>query len=96
MDPDGTVSFFKPLNTKTALKSTFARLPTNLEQEWRTPPLWGVHDSPPYLHDGRAETLVEAIALHGGEAADCTARYFDLPAGEQLALIEYLHCLRAP
>jgi len=24
--------------------------------EWRTPPLWGVADSAPYLHDGRAAT----------------------------------------
>src|SRR5207302_2525840 len=29
--------------------------------EWRTPPLWGVADSAPYLHDGRAPTLQEAI-----------------------------------
>src|SRR5262245_59501110 len=33
--------------------------------EWRTPPLWGVADSAPYLHDGRAATLEEAITLHG-------------------------------
>jgi hypothetical protein len=96
MDPAGNLAQFKSIDNRTAMKINFAPVPTNLEQEWRTPPLWGVHDSPPYLHDGRAETLVEAIALHGGEAADCTARYFDLPAGEQLALIEYLHCLRAP
>ena len=38
-------------------------------QEWRTPPLWGFRDSGPYLHDGRAKNLEEAVALHGGEAA---------------------------
>ncbi len=37
-------------------------------REWRTPPLWGIRDSDPYLHDGRAETLEQAIALHEGEA----------------------------
>ncbi len=37
-------------------------------QEWRTPPLWGYRDSGPYLHDGRAEDLEEAVALHGGQA----------------------------
>ena len=37
--------------------------------EWRTPPLWGFRDSGPYLHDGRAQTLEEAVALHGGQAA---------------------------
>ena len=34
--------------------------------EWRTPPLWGVADSAPYLHDGRAATLEDAIKLHSG------------------------------
>ena len=34
--------------------------------EWRTPPLWGVADSAPYMHDGRANTLSDAIELHGG------------------------------
>ena len=36
--------------------------------EWRTPPLWGVADSAPYLHDGRAATLAEAIKLHAGQS----------------------------
>ncbi|MFT3773222.1 MAG: di-heme oxidoredictase family protein [Minicystis sp.] len=33
-----------------------------------TRPLWGVARSGPYLHDGRAPTLEEAILAHGGEA----------------------------
>ena len=33
-----------------------------------TRPLWGVAESPPYLHDGRAATIPEAILAHGGEA----------------------------
>jgi len=36
--------------------------------EYITPPLWGVARSRPYLHDGRAPTLEDAILLHGGEA----------------------------
>ena len=32
-------------------------------REWRTPPLWGYRDSGPYLHDGRAQDLEEAVAL---------------------------------
>jgi hypothetical protein len=36
--------------------------------EFLTPPLWGVARSRPYLHDGRAPTLEDAILLHGGEA----------------------------
>ena len=36
--------------------------------EFRTQPLWGVVADGPFLHDGRATTLREAIVLHGGEA----------------------------
>lgn len=34
-------------------------------QEFLTPELWGVGDTGPWLHDGRAATLEEAIDLHG-------------------------------
>ena len=64
--------------------------------EWRTPPLWGVADSAPYLHDGRADTLEEAIELHAGEAVDVTKRYTDLPTSDQQALVAFLKSLRAP
>ena len=63
--------------------------------EWRTPPLWGVADSAPYLHDGRARTLHEAIQLHGGEAAATTKRYTKLARGERIALFNFLHSLMA-
>src|SRR5205085_4847583 len=43
--------------------------------EWRTAPLWGVADSGPYLHDGRAETLQAAILAPGGEATAATTRF---------------------
>jgi CxxC motif-containing protein (DUF1111 family) len=65
-------------------------------QEWRTPPLWGVRDSAPYLHDGRAMTLEEAIALHGGEAAASAHNYFKLPAEERFKIETFLKSLVAP
>ncbi|HZN32240.1 MAG TPA: di-heme oxidoredictase family protein [Pirellulaceae bacterium] len=74
----------------------FRAQPTPVESEWRTPPLWGVADSAPYLHDGRAASLVEAIALHGGEAEPCTKRFFAQSLPERLAVLEFLGCLRAP
>jgi CxxC motif-containing protein (DUF1111 family) len=61
--------------------------------EWRTPPLWGVADSAPYLHDGRAETLDEAIRLHGGEAAATSERYGKLASGDRQVLLAFLHSL---
>lgn len=38
------------------------------ESVFLTRPLWGLAESPPYLHDGRAATIPEAILAHGGEA----------------------------
>jgi len=64
--------------------------------EWRTAPLWGVAASAPYLHDGRARTLDEAILLHGGEAARSAARYARLGREERSALIALLRSLTAP
>jgi CxxC motif-containing protein (DUF1111 family) len=64
--------------------------------EWRTAPLWGVADSAPYLHDGRAETLEEAIQLHGGEASGVAARFQSSSIEDREAIIAFLKSLRAP
>lgn len=64
--------------------------------EWRTPPLWGVADSAPYLHDGRAATLEDAIKLHGGQAAKSAQRFSVLSLPERDELIAFLGTLRAP
>ncbi len=42
--------------------------------EFRTQPLWGVAAVGPYLHDGRADTLREAVLLHGGEGQQARDR----------------------
>src|SRR5260221_8860836 len=44
-------------------------------REMRTAPLWGLRASGPYLHDGRAATVDEAIRGHDGEAAGSRERY---------------------
>jgi CxxC motif-containing protein (DUF1111 family) len=64
--------------------------------EWRTPPLWGAADSAPYLHDGRAATLEEAIRLHAGQGARAANRFTRLQHTEQAQLIAFLQTLRAP
>ncbi len=64
--------------------------------EWRTPPLWGVADSAPYLHDGRAATLDDAIRKHGGEAASLADRYDKLDPARREALLAFLETLKAP
>jgi CxxC motif-containing protein (DUF1111 family) len=65
-------------------------------QEWRTPPLWGFRDSGPYLHDGRADTLEEAVALHAGQAQRSAQKYFELKPAERLQLQAFLNTLAAP
>ena len=65
-------------------------------QEWRTPPLWGVRDSAPYLHDGRAPTLDEAIRAHAGEAEPSAKAYSALSITDQQLLVSFLESLTAP
>jgi mono/diheme cytochrome c family protein len=65
-------------------------------QEWRTPPLWGVRDSGPYMHDGRAETLEQAIALHGGQGAGPAGRYAGLSPQGRTQVLMFLKSLVAP
>jgi CxxC motif-containing protein (DUF1111 family) len=65
-------------------------------REWRTPPLWGVADSAPYLHDGRAATLEDAVRLHGGQGLRSAQRFQRASPAEQEQLIAFLKTLRAP
>jgi CxxC motif-containing protein (DUF1111 family) len=58
--------------------------------QWLTRPLWGVADTAPYLHDGRAGTLHEAIVLHGGEAAGSRDAYLLLDDDDRAALRVFL------
>lgn len=60
---------------------------------WLTRPLWGLADTAPYLHDGRAPTIADAILAHGGEATSSRDAYRALPADEQAALVIYLSSL---
>ncbi len=67
--------------------------------EWRTPPLWGigltatVSGHTQYLHDGRAESLLEAILWHGGEAQGSRDRVVALATDDRLALLRFLESL---
>jgi len=80
----------------TIVNDKFAASEQPSPSEWRTAPLWGVADSGPYLHDGRAETLEEAIGLHGGEASDMATRFKEMPAADREAIVAFLKTLRAP
>ncbi len=57
---------------------------------YRTPPLWGIRHTAPYLHDGRASGLRAAILLHDGEARGVRKAFEALPLAERSALIAFL------
>jgi hypothetical protein len=65
-------------------------------REFITAKLWGVADTSPYLHDGRALTLNEAILLHGGEAAAARDAYDGLDDRKKNQVLLFLRTLRNP
>ena len=46
-------------------------------------------DSAPYLHDGRAATLIDAINLHGGEAEFAVKEFKSLELSDRMQLISF-------
>jgi CxxC motif-containing protein (DUF1111 family) len=48
------------------------------------------------MHDGRAETIRDAIALHGGEAEQTRERFQKLSRYDAAALVRFLATLAAP
>jgi CxxC motif-containing protein (DUF1111 family) len=65
-------------------------------REWRTPPLWAFRDSGPYLHDGRADTVAEAVRLHDGEGLAAAQAFSRLTARERMQVEMFLQSLVAP
>ncbi len=67
--------------------------------EWRTPPLWGigltqvVSGHTYFLHDGRAQSLLEAIMWHGGEAERSREFFRKLSRSDRDAVIAFLQSL---
>lgn len=55
--------------------------------------LWGVANTAPYLHDGRATTLTEAIMYHGGDAKRSKNLFANASLEEQENLLAFLNNL---
>ncbi|NJD20087.1 MAG: hypothetical protein FIA95_12500 [Gemmatimonadetes bacterium] len=64
--------------------------PAATPSEFRTEILMGVAMRGVYMHDGKAPTLWEAIAQHGGEGAASVAAFNALPELERHALVAFL------
>lgn len=67
-----------------------ATSPTHTGSEWRTAPLWGVSKFGPWLHDGRASTLDDAIRAHGGEALAIREAYVALTESQRADVLAFL------
>jgi hypothetical protein len=81
------------------LKESFNTANDTANREYITPRLWGIADTAPYLHDGRALTLVEAIQWHDSvdsEAAPAAQAFAALNETEKNQLIAFLLTLRTP
>ena len=60
---------------------------------FRTPPLWGIKDTAPYMHDGRAEDLDQAIRAHFSEGDAARLAYLAATVEAREALILFLEDL---
>jgi len=73
---------------------------TALTPEWRTPPLWGLGLSANsqggsyfLMHDGRANSIEQAIEMHGGEALSAKTLFINLSQTDKQKLIKFLESL---
>ena len=64
--------------------------------EFTTARLWGVADTAPYLHDGRASLLSQAIEAHGGDAREARDAFMRLSERARAQLLAFLGRLRTP
>ena len=61
--------------------------------QWRTAPLWGAFFRPFFMHDGRANSVDQAIRMHGGEAQAARDRYINLSPANQQRLLNFINTL---
>jgi CxxC motif-containing protein (DUF1111 family) len=63
------------------------------QSEMRTAPLWGVRAIQTFLHDGRANTLSDAILAHAGQGQAARDRFANLGDDDKESLIAFLNSL---
>ena len=68
-----------------------AGIPTKL---WLTKKLWGFASEPPFLHNGRATTIGEAILAHGGEGQASRDAFAALSQGDRDKVVGFLKTLQ--
>jgi hypothetical protein len=89
-------SDLKRHNMGPGLAEDFALASDEENAAFITAKLWGVVDSGPWLHDGRALTISDAILLHGGEAQDARDAFDAMTDDEKVAVLSFLRTLQTP
>lgn len=59
----------------------------------RTAPLWGARARSRFLHDGRAESIADAITLHAGQGRDAAEAFGQLSPTQQQQIIDFLNTI---
>ncbi len=92
---DGPVPLFSDLLLHDVAAADYFGVPDGIADArmFRTPPLWGIRSTAPFMHDGAAETIEAAILAHDGEAAAIRDAFEALPAADRELLLEFLGSL---
>lgn len=67
--------------------------PQTIGSEFRTQPLWGFSAHGPFMHNGAADTIVDAILMHGGEAQAIRDAFNALTQAQKDDVIAFLEAL---
>jgi len=88
----GPVPLFSDLLLHDVAADSYFGVPDGLADErmFRTPPLWGIRDTAPYMHDGEAQTIEASILAHDGEAAAVRDVFESLSLGDRELLLSFL------
>ena len=78
------------------LAEDFALADEATNSEFTTARLWGVADSGPWMHDGRALTISDAILFHGGEGQAARDAFAALSDAEKMSVLAFLRTLQTP
>ena len=76
------------------LRESVEEVERESHQHYLTMPLWGVANTGPWMHDGRATTMTEAILLHGGEAQVSRDNFANMDHDGQSEVVEFLKSLQ--
>lgn len=93
--PDGPVPLFSDILLHDVGSASDGGIPDGSAtgEQFRTPPLWGLSQTGPYMHDGLSSTVEAAIERHSEEGQAATDAYQALSDQEREDLLRFLQGL---